>query len=135
GPGDDLLTGGQGRDLLFGGGGADGLNGGPDDDLLIGGSTAFDANDLALRGGWDEGNSSRDYQTRIDNPRGTGSGPRLNGNFFLKAAGPGQTVFDDGASDTLTGGSGRDWFFANLDAGILDVVVDLAGDELFDDPL
>jgi len=29
---------------------------------------------------------------------------------------PGQTVFDDGSPDTLTGGNGRDWFFANYPA-------------------
>ena len=46
--------------------------------------------------------------------RGTGTGPRENGNVFLKASGPGATVFDDNAKDDLHGNGGRDWFFANL---------------------
>jgi hypothetical protein len=49
--------------------------------------------------------------------RGTGRGPRLNGNTFLTAGGAGATALGDGAPDVLTGGSGLDWFFANLSHG------------------
>ncbi len=38
-------------------------------------------------------------------------------------------VHDDGVEDILTGSSGRDWFFANLDSGVLDRITDLKGDE------
>jgi len=33
---------------------------------------------------------------------------------------PNATVLDDGASDTLTGSSGNDWFFAHLGDVITD---------------
>jgi hypothetical protein len=59
----------------------------------------------------------------------TGSG--LNGAMMLVA---GATVYDDGAADTLQGNGGRDWFFANLDAGVLDAITDLGNDEGNDDP-
>jgi hypothetical protein len=35
--------------------------------------------------------------------RGTGSGRRANGDFFLKASGPDVTVYDDTAVDVLSG--------------------------------
>jgi hypothetical protein len=38
-------------------------------------------------------------------------------------------VFDDAAADLLTGSSGIDWFFANLDGGVLDTITDLGDDE------
>ena len=60
-------------------------------------------------------------------------GGGLNGSVVLQASGPGATVFDDSAADKLTGSSGRDWFFANLDGGVLDEIVDLAGSEEGDD--
>src|SRR5262249_24422764 len=109
--GDDRLDGNSGRDILIGGSGSDRLNGGADDDILIGGTTAFDTDIPALLAIQAEWTSARDYATRVANLRGTGTGPRLNGNVFLKAAGPGQTVFDDGAADTLTGSQQLDWFF------------------------
>jgi hypothetical protein len=62
----------------------------------------------------------------VANLRGTGSGPRLNGDFFLRATGPGQTVFDDFAADTLTGSQHLDWFFLFP----LDVITDTNKDEL-----
>lgn len=34
--------------------------------------------------------------------------------YFLQAAGPKATVFDDGADGLLIGGSVRDWYFARL---------------------
>jgi Ca2+-binding RTX toxin-like protein len=112
GDGNDTLIGGHGRDLLIGGTGADHLVGGSGDDILIGGTTAFDSNDAALCAIMAEWTSDHDYSTRVANLRGQGSGPRSNGNFFLISSGPGATVFDDGAPDTLTGSSGMDWFFA-----------------------
>jgi hypothetical protein len=114
GSGDDVLIGGAGQNLLIGGEGADILNAGGEDDLLIAGTTAFDANELALSAIMAEWTSGRDYATRIANLSGTGSGPNNNGAIFLIASGPSATVFDDGAVDVLNGGAGMDWFFANL---------------------
>jgi hypothetical protein len=61
-----------------------------------------------------EWTSARSYADRVANLSGTGSGPRANGGYFLIASGPNTTVFDNGVSDVLQGGSGMDWFFANL---------------------
>jgi Ca2+-binding RTX toxin-like protein len=133
GSGDDLLIGGRGRNLLIGGLGADWLVGGPDSDILIAGSTAFDNNDAALFAIMAEWTSARDYSTRIANLQGTGTGPRLNGSFYLIASGPGRTVFDDGAVDVLTGGAGQDWFFANLTGDVKDRITDLRTDEVVSD--
>jgi fibronectin-binding autotransporter adhesin len=69
----------------------------------------------------------------VANLRGTGTGPRANGNVFLKASGTGATVFDDGDGDHLQGGSGQDWFFANRTGGVRDTVASLAGNELVDE--
>ena len=125
--GDDELLGGRGIDLLLGGRGNDGLRGGGGDDILIAGYTAFDTNTAALRAILDEWTSSRDFATRVANLSGSGSGPRLNGDSFLRTTGS-QTVFDDADSDELTGGSGRDWFFARVSAK--DEIGDLRSDEV-----
>jgi hypothetical protein len=75
-----------------------------------------------------EWTSSRDYEERIANIQGTGSGPsydaRLNGSYFLK---PGETVVKDDDDDKLTGSSGDDWFFFDPE---LDRATDLK-DEAF----
>jgi autotransporter-associated beta strand protein len=137
GEGFDALFGGGGRDLLIGGRDSDLLVGGADDDLLIAGTTTYDDHDTALLAILAEWTSSRNYQTRIANLRGTGSGPsfanRLNGDFFLNADGPLRTVFDDGAIDILSGSSGRDWFFANTAGANRDPITDRAQNEFIDD--
>jgi autotransporter-associated beta strand protein len=125
GANDDYLIGGSGDDLLIGGAGADRIVGNGDDDLQIAGATAFDANAAALAGIMAEWTSARDYETRIANLTGAGSGPRLNAGYFLKTDGPNATVFDDAAKDMLTGSSGLSWFFANLETGVLDKITDL----------
>ena len=125
GNGNDTLRGGNRRDLLIGGRGADQLEGNDDQDLLIAGATAFDGNPTALTALLAEWNSGRSYGRRVDNLLGRGTGERANGSFFLVADGPGATVFDDGAADTLTGGNDRDWFFANRDGGVKDDLPDL----------
>jgi Ca2+-binding RTX toxin-like protein len=101
---------------------------GDGDDLLIAGYTAFDTNTAALRAILAEWTShrDRDYATRIANL----SGPRANGHFFLNVDGPQTTVFDDADEDKLTGGSGRDWFFANRSGNNnKDKITDLFSDE------
>ena len=142
GPGDDLLIGGHGRDLLIGGTGQDRIMGSGGDDLLIGGYTTFDQTTGALLAIMAEWTSSRSYATRIENLRGTSSDAqsfarRENEQFFLRAEGEGQTVFDDDARDRLWGNCGRDWFFANYDEededGESDLIHGLRPNELIDD--
>jgi hypothetical protein len=65
-----------------------------------------------------EWTSAGTFAERVANPRGTGGGPRANGDYFLKVSGPDMTVYDDGAVDGLQSASGSDWYFANL-SGIL----------------
>lgn len=134
GAGNDVLTARGERDILVGGAGADDLFGGTDGELLIAGTTAFDHDEVALRSIQREWISNRDYDTRVKNLRGTGSGPRENMGYFLRVSGPGVTVFDDSSKDELKGGSGRDWFFANrTGSGVLDTVVGLKGNESVDE--
>jgi hypothetical protein len=126
--GADTLDGGAGGDLLSGGNGTDRLIGGTGEDLLIGGRTAFDANALALQAVLAEWTSSRSYVQRVGNLTNVSNptfAARANGRFFLlpnygrRSAGSLATVFDDGATDTLTGGDvglpdgNLDWFFAH----------------------
>jgi hypothetical protein len=113
GTGADTITGGSGRSILIGRGGADSITGGGDDDIVIGGTTSFDsfrtahnASLAAMLAEWQSGNS---YGLRIAHLRGTTPGG-LNGASFLKST----TVFDDVVADTLTGGAGRDWFWAQF---------------------
>jgi hypothetical protein len=129
--GDDDLFGAQGRDLLIGGVGSDDLYSNADEDLLMASFTAFDSSQSALDAIMDEWTSSRDVATRMANLRGTGTGPRDNGNYFLQVNGQGKTVFDDGAADTLQGAGGSDWFFANLSGGVLDSI--LGGQDTMDE--
>jgi hypothetical protein len=119
GAGDDKIIGGQGRDILIGGTGADRINGNAHDDLLIAGITTWESNRGAILSILAEWTSGRDYNTRVANIVGTGSGPRLNGNYFLQQ---GVTVLDDASSDTLTGAAQIDWFFFDP---LADIVTDL----------
>ncbi len=114
GSGDDHLIGGGRRSILVGGLGSDKLTGGSGDDLLIGGTVGFGLNVGQWGGVLDEWASNRSYAARVANLKGTGSGPRANGNNFLKSNGPGATVFDDAAADQMNGSSGQDWYFAML---------------------
>src|SRR5262245_12247815 len=101
---------------------------------LIAGTTAFDGNPAALAAVMAEWTSARTYAARVANLRGSGTGPRANGDFFLKVSGPDVTVFDDGAVDVLTGNAGSDWFFAHRSGGVaLDLITDLGGPEVVED--
>jgi autotransporter-associated beta strand protein len=133
GGGNDLVFGIGGRDLMIGGNGADWLFGNSDDDILIAATTAFDGDIQALAKIMAEWTSSRSYRARTDNLRGNGTETRLNGDIFLDGSGSGATVFDDGDEDRLSGGSGRDWFFANLVGGIRDRLFDRQSSELIDE--
>jgi hypothetical protein len=136
GQGWDILYGGSGRDFLIGGYGGDFLGGGSGQDILVAGTTAYDANDEALRRILDEWTSSRSYVSRVSNIRGAGIGEfnqRLNADYFLIAN---VTVFDDWSGDLLAGSQGRDWFFANHqrdDDGKRDGIFGRQIGEFFDD--
>jgi Ca2+-binding RTX toxin-like protein len=126
GSGNDILTGGQGRDLLIGGQGADTIRGKGGDDILIGGTTAWDANPLALCRIMDEwSRTDADYLTRIKHLH-DGSAGGLNGRFLLNS----RTVFDDAAIDVLFGNSGADWFFARISGATRDRVKDAKSREV-----
>ncbi len=96
--GNDVLTGGSGRDVMIGGNGADLLTGGADDDLLIAGYTDFDTVSSTLMAILNEWSGPSNYATRVTSIRAT----------LI----PG-TVHDDAGVDSLSGNTGRDWFFAN----------------------
>ena len=120
--GNDRLLGHAGRNILIGGSGVDLLDGGSNDDILIAGFTLSDASTNELNDLRTEWSSAADYPTRVANLRaGVGTS-----SASLKAT---VNVFDDGGEvDSLTGNSGRDWFFAALD----DVITDLLASELVD---
>jgi Ca2+-binding RTX toxin-like protein len=122
--GDDSLVGVSGRDIMIGGFGSDILTGGNGDDLLIASATAYDNDFVSLSSIFDEwSNTSRNYQTRVNNLRGIGAGLRLNGDLFLQNS-PTPTLYaDPGSVDQLFGGVGQDWFITDDAADITDQVL------------
>jgi hypothetical protein len=126
----DTITAGTARSILIGGLGADVITGGTADDIVIGGFTDYDQNQAALSAIMGEWRSSADvYLTRISKIRaGIVSG--ANTYSLIWGSGPGTTVHDDNAADTLRGDPatattrGMDWFFANPATGTLDMILD-----------
>ena len=118
--GPNRINGGGGRDILIGGAGADRLNGGADDDILIAGTTAHDASVVAqhhiLAEWWRPAPyKPAAYDNRVRHLIGT-LGNGLNETTFLNET----TVFADGSADTLTGGTGSDWFLTGTGDGVSD---------------
>lgn len=114
--GHDVITGGSGRSILIGGKGSDTITGGADDDLNVGGNTNYDTNTtalLAILAEWQR--TDLDYTSRIAHIRGPSGGK--NGSFFFNSS----TVHDDAIVDHLTGGSGMDWFWAQVSGEITDL--------------
>lgn len=113
GIGDDMLIGGTARDLIFGGLGADRLNGTAGDDIFVDGTTDHDGNTYAL---WallaEWRREDKSYAERVANLRNGGG---LNGDVTLNS----ETVHHDDSTDVITGSSGLDWFWANLDDPLL----------------
>lgn len=135
GDGDDMLVGGAGRDFLVGGMGSDKLVGQSQDDILIGSRYVDAANRFAGNAVMAEWTSTRSYADRVANLRsgnGANSGVILAGYETASQNGGFQTVFDDGAVDKLTGNSGQDWFFANVEGAQKDKITDLLGAEFTD---
>jgi hypothetical protein len=120
GGGNDTLVAGRGRHVLVAGSGAAVLLGAgrrSAGSILIGGSTAYDANDQALRAILAEWASDRSLQTRIANlTDGSGSTDRRNGDYFLDD----QSVYA-GAVDVLFGDSRGDWFLPFPGDRVIDV--------------
>jgi hypothetical protein len=114
----DVLTAGSDRSILIGGGGADQLFGGSGEDLLIAGTTDYtqpgNLNLAALDAIIQEWNRpDLGFDDRMSD-LATGSNslglPVKNvaeGMLILLTS---NTVHDDLAADTLTGGNGQDWF-------------------------
>jgi Ca2+-binding RTX toxin-like protein len=120
--GNDQLLGGAGRDILIGGLDQDVLNGGSDDDILIAGRTTNDASIINLSILRTEWIQATPYATRVANLR-AGVGTPITS---LKAT---INVLNDATgNDSLTGGSGQDWYFRAID----DVITDLLTGELID---
>ena len=99
---------------------------------MIAGVTAHDANQAALAAIQQEWvRTDLGFAARVAHLEGGAGG--LNGSTFLiatAAAGQTETVFDDGAKDTLTGGAGQDWFLFNIDGpGVMDVGTDMTSFE------
>jgi hypothetical protein len=60
-----------------------------------------------------EWGSARTFAQRMANLSGTGTGTGDNGTVFLTTGNRG-TVSDDDAADSLSGGTGSDWFFGSV---------------------
>jgi hypothetical protein len=127
--GNDHIEAGGGRSIIIGGLGTDHLEAGSGGAILIPGTTDFDRSLLALDALLAEwARTDESYVQRVANLSDTmvngvvPNGQGQNAGYLLNAA----TVHDDGAGNLLDGGSGLDWFFANLDGignnGLLDRV-------------
>ena len=122
--GNDALFGGNGRDFIIGGIGADTIDGGADEDLLIGGSTIHDGNQTALGLIFNEWNRTNlGYTGRITNLRNGGG---LNGTTKINAA----SIINDNTIDTMVGGIGSDWFWAQTGGVLPDILFDRVLSEL-----
>ena len=135
GAGRDTLAGGDSRDLLFGGADADKIAGQDLSDIIVSGTTSHDANPAALfaiQTEWTRtDNTTSQRVSNIRNGAGLTQGYKLVGNNPTYAN---NTVFDDGARDTLSGGSGSDWFLANTSGtGVLDKITDLNSQDFVED--
>jgi hypothetical protein len=90
---------------LHGGAGNDRLDGGSGDDIVISGTSDHNANDAALRTVMAEW--TRTDQTYAQRHTHLRLGGGLNGTVRLNT-----TTVRDSGTDSLTGGSDQDWFFA-----------------------
>ncbi|HZZ26802.1 MAG TPA: calcium-binding protein, partial [Pirellulales bacterium] len=133
GSGNDTITGGDGRDLIMGGDGQDTLSGGGGEDIIINGTTSFDTDSdtqNAILDFWKS--TSLDFAFRVSQLRAGGA---MSDNITLPAL-DSTNIFDDGFSDTLTGGTtvtptddNLDWFFAKLSSPAVDTITDLSSGE------
>ncbi len=129
GDGNDTLNGGGGKNILIGGNGADLLTGGSSEDLLLGAWYSLENSTTALAALLSEWTSGSAYADRVAHLLGTLAGG-ANGSFTLTST----TVKEDNAKDTLTGGSGKDWYLRNSLGATLanrDTTTDIDLDSVF----
>ncbi|HEV3117067.1 MAG TPA: hypothetical protein VGY58_08455, partial [Gemmataceae bacterium] len=122
GTGNNHIEGGAGRDILIGGTGNAHIDANGGQSILIAGVTAYGQNAeayLTLEAEWASGDS---LQTRT---AAIAAGVGGKGNQFALNS---QTVFANGFHNHLQGGSGMDWYFADL---AKDKIDDLVGQDLF----
>jgi hypothetical protein len=110
----NTLIGNGGNNVLIGGGGADTLTGGAGQDLLIAGTTSYDSIAAALDAIYASWSGAGTYASRVAALR---AGVSYSGGTAVLDA---TTVFDDAATDVLTGGTGTDWFFYHYAGSVLD---------------
>ncbi len=108
GAGNDALAGGNGKNIQIGGNGVDALTGGSSEDLLLGARYTGEADTASLTALLAEWISASSFDNRVAHLLGTLAGG-ANVGFTLTSA----TVKEDGVKDTLTGGSGKDWYLRN----------------------
>lgn len=106
GAGNDELRGGRGNDMLFGGEGADFLDGADNNDLLVSGSANFEPDAGAMLRLSLARNSPKAYAGKLKK----GAVPQMNA----------ASILDDAEADTLAGGGGVDWFFADVNDALAD---------------
>jgi hypothetical protein len=92
------------------------------ENIAITGTTDYDSSDAALAAIMAEWTSKHSYAERVANLSGTGTADRLNGNYFLIAGGPDATVHGDGRVNRVFGGSGGNWYFAQLSGLVGDLL-------------
>jgi len=129
--GNDALVGGPGKNLLLGGFGADSLTGGTSEDLMLGARYLLENDIDALTNLRVEWVSASSFSDRVGHLLGTIAGG-LNAGFTLNPA----TVKEDFAPDTLTGGTGKDWYLRNSSDAVLlqrDTLVDADVDSVFEE--
>lgn len=116
GTGNNHIEGGAGRDILIGGVGNTHIDANNSQSIVIAGTTAYGQNAeayLALESEWTSADS---LQTRVS---ALEAGVGTKGNLFALNA---QTVFANGDNNHLQGGSGLDWFFADLNTDTIDAM-------------
>jgi hypothetical protein len=129
GGGTNVITGGSGRSVLIGGTGSATITGGAADDILIAGTTTFDTDEgalMAILKEWQR--TDKIYTQRITDLRNGGGYNGANKLIWHT------TVLDNDRSPSLLiGGTGLDWFFANLTpTGVLDQIRNRNSQELVD---
>ncbi len=108
GTGNDVLVGGSGNDILIGGGGVDVLSGVGGDDILIGGTLSFSNNPaglVAIQTAWNSGDTYTNRVAALRTGVGAGSAFAINASTVVTTP--------NSVKDTLLGGIGNDWFWAN----------------------
>jgi phospholipase C len=121
GRGNNVIEGGIGRDILIGGIGNTNIDAGAGQSILIAGTTAYGQNAeayLTLESEWASTDSLATRAALI------GAGVGSKGNQFALNS---ETVFANLHHNLLKGGSGMNWYFANL---VNDHILDMFGQDL-----